>query len=37
MPSSPADSRDLAALLAWQAAAGADEAIEESPVDRYKA
>jgi uracil-DNA glycosylase len=37
MPSSPADSRDLAALLAWQSAAGADEAIEESPVDRYKA
>ena len=37
MPASPADSRDIAALLAWQAAAGADEAIEELPVDRYKA
>ena len=37
MPAAPADSRDLAALLAWQAAAGADEAIEETPVDRYKA
>jgi uracil-DNA glycosylase len=37
MPVFPADSREIAALLAWQAAAGADEAIEESPVDRYKA
>ncbi len=37
MPVSPADSREIAALLAWQAAAGADEAIEESTVDRYKA
>jgi DNA polymerase len=27
----------LAALLAWQAAAGADEAILEHPVDRYQA
>lgn len=31
------DPRDLAALLAWQAAAGADEAILEQPVDRYRA
>jgi uracil-DNA glycosylase len=30
------DPRDLAALLAWQAAAGADEAILEQPVDRYR-
>ena len=37
MLASTADSRDIAALLAWQAAAGADEAIEETPVDRYKA
>jgi uracil-DNA glycosylase family 4 len=31
------DPRELAALLAWQAAAGADEAILEQPVDRYRA
>ena len=37
MSTSPTDPRDLAALLAWQAAAGADEAILEAPVDRYKA
>jgi uracil-DNA glycosylase family 4 len=37
MSTSPTDPRDLAALLAWQAAAGADEAISEAPVDRYKA
>jgi uracil-DNA glycosylase family 4 len=30
------DPRDLAALLAWQAAAGADEAILDRPVDRYR-
>ncbi len=36
MPASPAESRDLAALLAWQVEAGADEAIETLPVDRYK-
>jgi uracil-DNA glycosylase family 4 len=37
MSTSPTDPRDLAALLAWQAAAGADEAVMEAPVDRYKA
>src|SRR5258708_3799777 len=37
MSMSPTDPRDLAALLAWQAAAGADEAMSEAPVDRYKA
>src|SRR5437870_292300 len=37
MPTSPIDPRDLAAMLAWQAEAGADEAILETPVDRYKA
>ncbi|HEY2110650.1 MAG TPA: uracil-DNA glycosylase, partial [Dongiaceae bacterium] len=37
MSTSPTDPRDLAALLAWQVAAGADEAISEAPVDRYKA
>ena len=37
MSSPPTDPRDLAALLAWQAAAGADEAILDGPVDRYKA
>ena len=31
------DPRDLATQLAWQVAAGADEAISEAPVDRYKA
>lgn len=36
MPTAPADSTDLAAMLAWQVAAGADEAIEAVPVDRYK-
>jgi DNA polymerase len=36
MSTSPADPRNLAALLAWQAAAGADEALMEAPVDRYK-
>ena len=33
----PADPRELAALLAWQVAAGADEAILDSPVDRFQA
>jgi uracil-DNA glycosylase len=37
MSTSPTDPRDLAALLVWQAAAGADEAISEAPVDRYEA
>lgn len=37
MTKSPTDPRELAALLAWQVAAGADEAISEAPVDRYKA
>src|SRR5436309_1994639 len=37
MPTSPIDPRDLAAMLAWQAEAGADEPILETPVDRYKA
>ena len=32
----PTESRDPAALLAWQVEAGADEAIEAAPVDRYK-
>jgi uracil-DNA glycosylase len=32
----PADPRELAALLAWQVAAGADEAILDSPVDRFQ-
>ena len=36
MPTVPADSTDLAAMLAWQVAAGADEAMEAVPVDRYK-
>jgi DNA polymerase len=31
------DPQVLAALLAWQVAAGADEAILEHPVDRYRA
>jgi uracil-DNA glycosylase family 4 len=33
----PADSLELAALLAWQVAAGADEAILDNPVDRFQA
>jgi len=33
----PADPLELAALLAWQVAAGADEAILDSPVDRFQA
>jgi uracil-DNA glycosylase family 4 len=33
----PTDPRELAALLAWQVAAGADEAILDSPVDRFQA
>jgi DNA polymerase len=33
----PADPRELAALLAWQVAAGADEAILDDPVDRFQA
>src|ERR1700690_621792 len=37
MSNAPTDPRDLAAQLAWQVAAGADEAISEAPVDRYKA
>jgi uracil-DNA glycosylase family 4 len=32
-----ADPLSLAALLVWQVAAGADEAILDSPVDRYQA
>src|ERR1043166_9514684 len=36
MPSSPTEPRDLAAMLAWQVEAGADEAIEAAPIDRYK-
>ncbi len=36
MPASPTESRDPAALLAWQVEAGADEAIEAAPIDRYK-
>jgi len=36
MPASPTESRDLAAMLAWQVEAGADEAIEAAPIDRYK-
>jgi DNA polymerase len=36
MSNPPTDPRDLAALLAWQAAAGADEAMLDAPVDRYK-
>jgi uracil-DNA glycosylase len=35
MTSAPSDSKALAALLAWQAAAGADEAIADLPIDRY--
>ena len=37
MSASPSDPQELAARLAWQVAAGADEAILEAPVDRYKA
>jgi uracil-DNA glycosylase family 4 len=37
MSNPPTDPRDLATQLAWQVAAGADEAISEAPVDRYKA
>ena len=39
MPMAPPDPdpQALAALLAWQAAAGADDAILEHPVDRYRA
>jgi len=36
MPYSDPDLRDLAARLAWQVAAGADEAILEESVDRYQ-
>ena len=36
MAAPDSDPRRLAALLAWQAAAGADEAILEHPVDRYR-
>jgi uracil-DNA glycosylase family 4 len=36
MTDSPADLKQLAAMLAWQAAGGADEAILEVPVDRYQ-
>jgi len=36
MPSSPDDPNAIAALLAWQVEAGADEAIEVTPIDRYK-
>jgi len=32
----PADPRELAQLLAWQVAAGADEAILDCPVDRFQ-
>ena len=33
----PADPRELAALLAWQVAAGADEAILDDPANRFQA
>jgi len=33
----PTDPRELAQILAWQVAAGADEAILDSPVDRFQA
>jgi uracil-DNA glycosylase family 4 len=36
MPIPPSDPQQLAALIAWQVAAGADEAILEQPVDRYQ-
>ncbi len=36
MPTSPDDLSTIAALLAWQVEAGADEAIEAAPIDRYK-
>lgn len=36
MPASATESRDLAAMLIWQVEAGADEAIEAAPIDRYK-
>src|SRR6516164_1637976 len=36
MAAPDSDPRRLAALLAWQAAAGADEAILEHAVDRYR-
>src|SRR5579871_6593525 len=35
MPS-PEDLTTIAALLTWQVEAGADEAIEAAPIDRYK-
>jgi uracil-DNA glycosylase family 4 len=37
MSRSPINPKELAAAIAWQAAAGADEAIAEAPVDRYEA
>ncbi len=40
MAASPPDAADnpnsLASMLSWQVSAGADEAIEERPLDRYK-
>ncbi len=37
MTNPPSDPQSLAALLAWQAAAGADEAIVDLPINRYEA
>ena len=37
MNMAPESAEDVARLMAWQAAAGADEAILETPVDRYRA
>ena len=37
MPATPEDLNAVATMLSWQVSAGADEAIEERPLDRYKA
>ncbi len=37
MPATPEDLSTLASMLSFQVSAGADEAIEERPLDRYKA
>jgi len=37
MPATPKDLNTLARMLSFQVSAGADEAIEERPLDRYKA
>jgi uracil-DNA glycosylase len=37
MPAAPDDLTALLTMLSWQVSAGADEAIEEQPLDRYKA